>query len=79
MDGIIVRISSAITITGRASMAGIATVGTTADIIMAAIAVDAERGGRGPLDLSYSAASTAFVTSAVPLLPPNSIGLMPSA
>jgi hypothetical protein len=27
----------------------------------------------------YSAASTAFAISAVPLLPPNSIGLMPSA
>jgi hypothetical protein len=29
--------------------------------------------------LAYNAASTAFVTSAVPLLPPNSIGLMPPA
>ena len=27
----------------------------------------------------YNAASTAFAISAVPLLPPNSIGLMPSA
>lgn len=29
--------------------------------------------------LTYNAASTAFVISAVPLLPPNSNGLMPSA
>jgi hypothetical protein len=29
--------------------------------------------------LAYSAAKTAFAISAVPLLPPNSIGLMPSA
>jgi hypothetical protein len=28
---------------------------------------------------TYSAASTAFAISAVPLRPPNSIGLMPSA
>ena len=28
---------------------------------------------------NYKAASTAFVISAVPLLPPNSVGLMPSA
>src|SRR5260370_25223874 len=32
-----------------------------------------------PLDLAYSAANTAFAISAVPLLPPNSIGLMPAA
>jgi hypothetical protein len=30
-------------------------------------------------DLSYNASSTALAISAVPLLPPNSIGLMPSA
>jgi hypothetical protein len=29
--------------------------------------------------LAYNAANTAFAISAVPLLPPNSIGLMPSA
>ena len=29
--------------------------------------------------VDYSASSTALATSAVPLLPPNSIGLMPSA
>jgi hypothetical protein len=29
--------------------------------------------------LAYSAAKTAFAISAVPLLPPNSIGLMPLA
>ena len=37
---------------------------------------------QGPMMLLrsiYSAASTAFAISAVPLLPPNSIGLMPSA
>jgi hypothetical protein len=28
---------------------------------------------------AYSAASTAFAISAVPLLPPNSIGLIPPA
>jgi hypothetical protein len=32
---------------------------------------------RGTRD--YNTASTAFAMSAVPLLPPNSIGLMPSA
>jgi hypothetical protein len=30
-------------------------------------------------NVAYSAASTAFAISAVPLLPPNSIGLIPSA
>jgi hypothetical protein len=29
--------------------------------------------------LAYSASSTAFAISAVPLLPPNSIGLIPAA
>jgi hypothetical protein len=29
--------------------------------------------------IAYNAASTAFATSAVPLLPPNSVGLMPPA
>ena len=37
------------------------------------------RGAARPLFLDYSAASTAFVMSAVPLLPPNSIGLRPPA
>jgi enoyl-CoA hydratase len=37
------------------------------------------RGGAYDARLSYSAASTALAISAVPLLPPNSIGLMPSA
>jgi hypothetical protein len=52
--------------------------GITAVDITAGIAADDQRGGFGPLFL-YSAASTAFATSAVPLRPPNSNGLMPSA
>jgi hypothetical protein len=35
--------------------------------------------GIGIPRMGYNAASTALATSAVPLLPPNSIGLMPSA
>jgi hypothetical protein len=36
-------------------------------------------GSAGAETWSYNAASTAFAISAVPLLPPNSIGLIPSA
>lgn len=63
---------------GRATTADIMVAVTAADITVDTGA-DHQRGGFGPLTLPrYSAASTAFATSAVPLLPPNSIGLMPS-
>jgi len=75
--GIIVRNSTIAITTGRVIMADI-----TVDIMAvttADTAADNQRGGFGPLNFLYSAANTAFATSAVPLLPPNSIGLMPFA
>ena len=77
--GITVRIFSAPIITRRAIMAADIAV---AGIITAATTGNGQRGGFGPLFPSrprYSAAKTALVTSAVPLLPPNSNGLMPPA
>lgn len=75
--GIIVRNSSATIITGRAITADIARVDIKADIKVDT-AAEVSEGASAPSSL-YSAAITAFATSAVPLLPPNSNGLMPSA